>query len=301
MQRAITLIAVAALLSACSQQEAAKTDSSKVAQAGTPGSASSASSAASAASFDPTTHVAVVHAKDFAFDAPDTVTAGWTQFHLVNDGPNLHHVQLVRLDSGKTAQDLGAALKNPGPPPRWAVFVGGPNAPSPGTESDATVDLRPGNYVVMCMVDIPDHVPHFAKGMIRPLTVVAGKAAPAEEPTADATVTLSDYKFDVQGDLTAGKHTIKVQDAGPQPHEMEIVRLAPGTTLKDLAAWMNAPNGPPPGDALGGVDALVPGVSPAYAMINFTPGHYALLCFVPDMKDGKPHVDHGMVKEFEVK
>src|SRR5512142_1627211 len=124
-------IAVATTLCACSSKEAAKPDTTKVAQAGAPNAAP-----ASRGSFDPATHVAVVHAKDFAFEAPDSITAGWTTFHLVNDGPNLHHIQLVRLDSGKTAQDLADAMKNPGPPPHWAVFVGGPNAPDPSTQSD---------------------------------------------------------------------------------------------------------------------------------------------------------------------
>ncbi|HVX41781.1 MAG TPA: hypothetical protein VHB25_19630 [Gemmatimonadaceae bacterium] len=293
MNKAIALIAVAALSSACSQKEAAKPDSSAVAQAG--------SASASQASFDPNTHVAVVHAKDFAFDAPDTVTAGWTQIHLVNDGPSLHHMQLVRLDSGKTVQDLEAALKNPGPPPRWAVFVGGPNAPDPGKTSNATINLETGNYAIICLVDIPDHVPHFAKGMIRPLTVVASKGPGLAEPTPDVTVTLSDYKFDVQGALSAGTHTVKVQNAGPQPHEVEVMRLAPGKTLKDLGAWMDKPNGPPPGEGLGGIDAIVPGVAPAYVSLDLTPGHYAFLCFIPDAKDGKPHLEHGMVKEFDVK
>src|SRR6478736_314045 len=116
------VIAAATTLCACSEKEAAKPDTTKVAQAGAAGAA------ASLGSFDPATHIAVVHGKDFSFDAPDSVTAGWTTFHFVNDGPGLHHAQLVRLDSGKTVADLEAALKTPGQPPRWIVEVGGPNA-----------------------------------------------------------------------------------------------------------------------------------------------------------------------------
>jgi uncharacterized cupredoxin-like copper-binding protein len=33
---------------------------------------------------------------------------------------------------------------------------------------------------------------------------------------------------------------------------------------------------------------------------DFTPGEYALLCFLPDARDGKPHVAHGMVKQITV-
>jgi hypothetical protein len=34
--------------------------------------------------------------------------------------------------------------------------------------------------------------------------------------------------------------------------------------------------------------------------VNLEPGEYALLCFVPDDEDGKPHIQHGMAKQFTV-
>jgi len=285
----------AALLIGCAAKEAAKPDSTKPAQAGAP-----AAAPASLGSFDPATHVAVIHAKDFAFDAPDSITAGWTTFHLVNDGSTLHHAQLVRLDSGKTVADLQTALKNPGPPPRWIVEVGGANAPDPNGQADATMNLEAGNYAIVCFVDIPDHVMHVNKGMVHGLKVTAGTGTPAPEPTSDATVTLVDYAFTVQGSLNAGKHTIKLVNKGPQVHEVELVRLAPGKTLKDLIAFMQKMDGPPPANALGGVAGMSPGAT-AYFRTDLTPGNYAFICFVPDMKDGKPHVEHGMSKEFTVK
>ena len=33
---------------------------------------------------------------------------------------------------------------------------------------------------------------------------------------------------------------------------------------------------------------------------DFEPGEYALLCFVPDVKDGKPHTEHGMIRQITV-
>jgi len=294
--------AVAAIaLCACSQKEAAKTDSAPVAQSG---------GAASKASYDPTTHVAVIHTKDFAFDAPDSVNAGWTNFHFVNDGPAIHHVQFVRLDSGKTVQDavpaLDAIMQRKGPPPAWLTLVAGPNAPNPGGELDATINLAAGNYAIVCLVDLPGGVRHFDKGMVRALKVTAATATPAAEPTADVTVALSDYKFDVTGPLTAGAHTFKVTNGGPQPHEIEIIRFAPGKSMKELGEFMagmmgpNPPAGPPPADLIGGVSAGLP-KQVSYFTTNLTPGKYAMLCFIGDMKDGKPHMEHGMVKEFEVK
>lgn len=283
------MIAATTLLCACGSGDAKKPDSvAPVAQAG---------ATASKASFDPATHTAVLHVKDFAFDAPDSVTAGWTTFHLVNDGPGLHHAQLVRLDSGKTVADLTNAMKNPGPPPAWATFVGGTNAPSPGLEGNSVFNLEPGNYALLCLVDIPDHVPHFAKGMSRALKVTPGVSA--AEPTSDITVTLADYSFTTTGTFTAGKHTVKIINKGPQPHELELVRLEPGKTTKDVAAWADKMQGPPPITGLAGVAAQMPKIT-SYAAFDLTPGNYALYCFVPDGKDGKPHLAHGMFKEFTV-
>src|SRR5262249_28761833 len=240
---------------------------------------------------------ATVHAKDFAFVAPDSIPAGWTTFHLVNDGPNIHHLQIVRLDSGKTASELAEAMKKG--PPRWAVPAGGANAPNPSGESNGTVNLAPGNYVMICVVDAPDHVMHAAKGMVHPFTVTPS-AATGTEPAADVTVSLTDYAFAVTGALSAGHHTIKVENKGPQVHELELARFAPGKTMRDLAEWAGKLNGPPPVDFIGGVPGVIPSGGGSFT-VDLTPGNYVLLCFFPDAKDNKPHVEHGMAKEFAVK
>src|SRR5690242_19520424 len=101
--------------------------------------------------------------------------------------------------------------------------------------------------------------------MVRALKVTAATATPAAERTADVTIALADYKFDATGPLTtAGMHTFKVTNAGPQPHEIEILRYAPGKTMKDVGDFMtaamgpNPPAGPPPSDLIGGVSAGLP-------------------------------------------
>ena len=199
---------------------------------------------------------------------------------------------------------MEASGKNHTPPPAWIVVAGGPNAPNPTGESNAIINMQPGNYVLRCFVDIPNRVPHFTKGMIRPLKVTAATGAASSEPTADVTIALADYAFTVKCPLTVGKHTFKVVNSGPQPHEVEIFRLAPGKTMKDFNEFVakateGKADGPPPVDALGGVAGEVPGMS-QYFTADLTAGNYVLICFVPDGKDGKPHVEHGMIKEFKV-
>ena len=240
-----------------------------------------------------------VHAKDFSYDSLPNIPAGMTTFQLVNDGKDLHHITIVRIDSGKTLADLKHELAMPAAPPSWVSLMGGPNAVGPAQESNATLDLTPGSYAMVCFVDQPGGVPHFAKGMIRPFTVIAGPAgATAAAPTADATIQLSDYAFDVSKPLTAGKHTIEVKNIGGQAHEAELVRFAPGKTMANLLAWMAKPAGPPPAEFVGGVAGLSTGEN--YFSIDLTPGNYGLICFLPDPKDGKPHFMHGMTKTITV-
>jgi len=239
-----------------------------------------------------------VSAEDFKFDAPDVIPAGLTEFRFLNKGPAFHHMQVLRLSDGKTVDDLRAALANPGPPPAWIKEVGGPNAPSPGVESNATMMLTPGNYALICFIDLGGP-PHFMKGMLKGLKVEPAKTAVAPTPKADVTMTLVDYNFKLSSPVRAGNRTLRVYNAGQQPHEIELVRLNPGVTAGEFMKWFDKMQGPPPGKALGGIAGLAVGMS-EYFTEDFTPGNYALICFIYDAKDRKPHFAHGMIQQITV-
>jgi hypothetical protein len=243
--------------------------------------------------------VVTITASDFSFDAPSEIPAGVTTFHLVNRGPGLHHVQLVKLGEGKTVDDFLAAVKAGGPPPAWATVAGGPNPPDLGGTAITTMALEPGNYAMVCFIPSGDGIPHLMKGMVRPLTVTAASGAGAPEPSADLVMKLVDFAFELDGPLTAGRHTIRVENAGAQPHEVAIVRLEPGKEPMDVAAWGEKQVGPAPGKLQGGVSAIMPNTR-AFVEVDLQPGEYGLICFVPDMKDGKPHFVHGMMKKVTV-
>lgn len=82
-----------------------------------------------------------VTASDYAFQAPDSMAAGAVTVELVNHGKELHQAQLIRLEQGKTLNDVAQVLKGGGPPPSWIKFVGGPNGIAPGQETQATAVL----------------------------------------------------------------------------------------------------------------------------------------------------------------
>lgn len=252
--------------------------------------------------------VVTIHAKDFAYDAPKSIAAGLTTFRLVNDGTQLHHASIVKLDKGKTVKDVEAALKSDGPPPAWLKAVGGPNAAAPGATIEATLDLAPGNYVVLCFIPSPgEQMPHAAKGMVMPFTVTAAGgvtqagATYAPTPVPDVHLELKDYGFKFSKPITAGKHTIHIMNDGPQDHEAILIQLAPGKHLSDFTAWASTGGmkGPPPARPMAGIAAMGKGRT-AIVTDDFTPGTYAITCFVA-APDKKMHAEHGMNLEFEVK
>lgn len=241
-----------------------------------------------------------VIASDFSFRAPDTIAAGLIRVRMTNAGRERHHVQLARLERGHTVTELGDSLAASKRLPSWVTLVGGPNVPPSGAPSEVMVRLEPGSYALLCFISSADGIPHRAKGMLRRLAVVPNGAPDRAEPRADVRLTLQDYDFAFTPWLTTGRRTIRVENSGPQPHEAIFVRLAPGKTVGDVLTWLKRRDGPPPGETFGGTAALQQG-GVNFVTADFAPGDYALLCFVPDSGDARPHVAHGMVHQFSVR
>jgi hypothetical protein len=246
-----------------------------------------------AAAPPPAPNMVHVTATDYAFQAPDTLPSGVTTFHLMNEGKETHHVVLVKLPF---ADFQKANLAGPLPPE--LVVLGGPNAAPPGGTAEATVDLPPGGYTLVCLIPAADGQLHVMKGMARSLVVTQGSST-AAMPVADITVKLTDYAFEVTGPLTAGRHVVRVEDGGPQMHELVFLKLEPGKTVQQAVAWLEKPEGPPPGSLINGASPMTVGVV-NITTVDLSAGDYGLICFVSDSKDGKPHIAHGMIKQITV-
>jgi hypothetical protein len=246
--------------------------------------------------------VITVVANDFALTLPAEVPTGVVMFRLVNHGKESHHAQVIRLEGGKTAGDFLRAFSDTAAMPAWVRYLGGPVGTAPGQERAATTRLTPGHYAMACRIVSADGVVHVMKGMIREFEVVERRDAVSDSfSTASDTVTLNDYGFASSRPLTAGHHTIRVENAGPQPHEVVMLKLALGKTPADFAQWgLAGRHGPPPAAPVGGVEFLDQGATGVF-VVDLAPGEYGYICFVPDAKDGKRHFRHGMVKQFTVR
>lgn len=243
----------------------------------------------------------LIKATDFSFEAPKVIEGGLVAVTMENDGAELHHLQLARLRDGVTLDQVQKVLTEG---PEEALFalvewIGGPSLVSPGGRSRVVLNIPEGQYLLLCFVASPDGVPHFAQGMAVPLTVTAS-STDVSEPKADVSVTLTDFAFTMPAQIEAGKQIWKVTNKGAQPHEIPVARLMPGKTLQDALRFLQAPEGAPPFEFVGGLQALDSGRT-GWAELDLPPGEYIALCFVPDPASGKAHIELGMVASFQVR
>ena len=211
------------------------------------------------------------------FRGPDSVPAGWTTLRLSNESQEPHHMQLIRLPEGMTLEGLFAAFQQPGSPPAGLKFSGGAGGLFPGGSGLATVNLAPGNYVMVCFIPDDNGAPHAVGGMVKPLIVTAATGPTGAEPQAVATVEVSESGFSLSGSISAGVQTVRVINSGQAPHEAIVGRLAPGLSGSDFLASLQERR-PTTGKLLGGLQAI-DGGSTGYFTAVFEPGTYAFLEF----------------------
>ena len=237
----------------------------------------------------------------YAYELPDRVPEGATRLSLVNDGDEVHHAQLFKLNDDATVADLGAALATGDPAAAFAfgAFEGGTALVAPGTTSaaDAVAGLTQGTFVLICFVEDSDGEPHLAHGMLHPFGVTASDRPPSV-PEADAQVELVDYGFDFPESIP-GDALLEITNAADlEPHEMEIARLDDGATADEVLAALPAGT-PPPATPVGGMQALVPGAS-QLLQLDLAPGEYVVWCSIPSPTDAVPHHAKGMFREVTV-
>jgi hypothetical protein len=264
--------------------------------------------------------------RDFAFEMPDTVAAGWVTLEADNAGQQEHFVYVYRLPEGKTfAQYQEEALVPFGrvfteyatgelnraeaerafkeQMPGWffteVTPVGGVALLEPGEAARSTVRLEPGEYVAECYVKTPEGRWHTELGMMKPFTVVPG-AADAPAPAADVRVRLTNYAIEVDGEFSAGTQVVSVEAVedpdGFMKHDLNLFRLEDGQETAEIVEWMDWMEegqfqAPGPGHSLGGMEHLKAGLT-GYVHLDLPAGRYAWI--------SEEYGDRGMVHEFTI-
>jgi len=181
----------------------------------------------------------------------------------------------------------------------YQMYFAGGVVTQPGQTSDAIVDLLPNEYVVWG--DDPTATQPPAT-----MTVTGDFPQDVVDPDTDITFTLLDFQIQVEGNLTAGMHTIRVQHHGAEPHFLEIDK-GPDTMTRDqvLAAITSEMTGTPAAGGFSEADMQNIYYSPTQSIgtvtfqhLELTEGTFLAACFFPTAGTGVPHVANGMVEVF---
>jgi uncharacterized cupredoxin-like copper-binding protein len=243
-------------------------------------------------------------ATEYSYTLPDSIPAGTVTLVMRNAGKEAHHAQFVKFNTGVTFQQFTAALQQgEGPALALVSLQGGTGALDPGTNTESvTVNLQPGDYAVLCFLTGADGIPHFAKGMIKPLTVTAPTGATsATKPNTTVSITLHDFAFDSPDTLPTGSNAWAITNSGPQPHELQVAKLAAGGSANDVLNFFSTPtpSGPPTFQSVGGFQGVDAGLSGSLTL-NLPAGQYAFYCAIPDPTNGKRHLQEGMLKQVTI-
>lgn len=110
---------------------------------------------------------------EYEFQGPDELASGSQTVALENQGEEQHELQLLRLEEGRSIQDVEALFAADAPSqgiPDWATHVGGTYS-EPGASASFEAEVEAGTYVMVCLIPAEDGVPHAAKGMVKQVTV----------------------------------------------------------------------------------------------------------------------------------
>jgi len=248
---------------------------------------------------DPTPQFVRVISTDYAFEAPDTITAGLVTWQLENRGDDGHHLIVYRIDDGHTVEEALAATRIDGPWPAWFRSLGGPEGTEDAEEGGTfTMRLAPGEYLLACAIRHPDGGTHASHGMVHRLVVV-GDDESGSDPVATDTIRMIDFAFAIHDTVFAGDLVFEIVNEGVQRHHAVLERIPGDADLARALADLDQEEPPPGYHSFGGFTSLAPGERGWY-QVRLEPGRYLFGCLIADPATGSPHFELGMVRLVEV-
>jgi hypothetical protein len=239
----------------------------------------------------------------YVIDGARSVPRGAIRFVLTNRGKTERGAEVVAVAGDHGVDEAFAALikvREGAPIPSWLRWAGGLGVIRPGQRGSFTIELGPGRYYVIDR-SFEGNRATLSKLVARAALDVAQQDRPAPLPAAAASLTATEYRFQARG-LTAGRHTVRLENAGKQPHNFVLSPIRAGKTLEDVAKYVEHDSGPPPVDVeRETISGVLEGGTRQDLPLDLEPGRYALLCFASDRAGGPPHVAKGMLNEVTVR
>ena len=113
----------------------------------------------------------LVEGADYAFKNPPTIRNGIVTFNLTNVGQDLHAMTLLELPPNHTLREFLDMYHQKGIIPPWMPTLGQTNTIAPRQETFLTARLKPGRYILACLIPGRDGRAHTEKGMVQLITV----------------------------------------------------------------------------------------------------------------------------------
>ncbi len=188
-----------------------------------------------------------------------------------------------------------------------ATYAGGTFSFSGGT-TEVILDLTPGDWIAWAdNFEAPQEPVLFEATGEMPTDLV--------EPESAATITMGEYVIGVsEGELTSGPQVIRIDNDGAQSHFIGWFGVPEGTTEEQVQIALEEEQQammtgtPPAWSGLNPEEDLMPVTFTATQSSNTSiwisadlpAGTHVLLCFFPDVEDGREHAYHGMYEIVEV-
>lgn len=243
----------------------------------------------------------------FAMKAPSTIKGGLVEIRFTNASKAPHEAQLIRLDGSHPLKDALPYILTNGPAKIPAFIHGEGGVPStpPGKSGSAFTNLPAGHYGVIDdeTGDDDKTPPPSKRGALAEFDVTPG--TDGQLPQTQGKVTVVDkgkdeYEFQTSG-LKAGTNRIEFDNNSKEAlHHVVAIPIKGNATIAEAKKAFTAkhPTGPPPLDFSGftGTEVIDPGRSEV-STLHLRKGRYALICFLNDRDDLKPHFEEGLFKE----
>ena len=245
--------------------------------------------------------VLAVIAHDTSLESSPTVPAGITTVRLVLKGKAKRDLVVHRVPASTTPEELarGAA----GRPERWfhEWSFGGPSVPrDSASDASATLDLRPGRYVLVAYEVDPGGRPRADKFIWREVSVIAAAVLiPARFPVPDLTMRVKSGQIQVSGVVRTGQRVVQVENAGGKPHDVLIGRLKAGKTLDDVRRWDRDRTDPAPFVYVGGLTPMSSGFTAQTKLVLQT-GLHVVLCTMRHGGERERDYHRGVLASFKV-